>query len=54
MTGTDHGTDHKKDLLLYLQDARDAFLWKLEGLGEYDIRRPMTPPAPICWGWSSM
>ncbi|WP_406450896.1 DinB family protein [Streptomyces sp. NBC_00876] len=36
-------TDHKKDLHLYLQDARDAFLWKLEGLAEYDIRRPLTP-----------
>ncbi len=29
--------------LRYLQIARDALLWKLEGLGEYDIRRPMTP-----------
>lgn len=36
------GTDHKKDLHVYLQDARDVFLWKLEGLSEYDIRRPMT------------
>ncbi|MFE2106918.1 DinB family protein [Kitasatospora sp. NPDC059463] len=33
----------KKDLLVYLQDARDALLWKLEGLSEYDIRRPLTP-----------
>ncbi|OKJ70357.1 DinB family protein [Streptomyces sp. CB02460] len=33
----------KHDLLLYLQDARDAFLWKLDGLSEYDIRRPLTP-----------
>ncbi|MFE7189957.1 DinB family protein [Kitasatospora sp. NPDC057541] len=33
----------KKDLLIYLQDARDALLWKLEGLSEYDIRRPLTP-----------
>lgn len=30
-------------LLRYLQAARDALLWKLEGLGEYDIRRPLTP-----------
>lgn len=37
------GTDHKKDLHVYLQDARDVFLWKLEGLSEYDIRRPLTP-----------
>jgi uncharacterized damage-inducible protein DinB len=27
----------------YLQVARDALLWKLDGLGEYDVRRPMTP-----------
>lgn len=33
----------KSDLHRYLQDARDALLWKLEGLSEYDIRRPMTP-----------
>ncbi|MEV0971808.1 DinB family protein [Microtetraspora glauca] len=36
-------TDPKADLHHYLQDARDALLWKLEGLSEYDIRRPMTP-----------
>ncbi|MGC0318108.1 DinB family protein [Kitasatospora acidiphila] len=33
----------KADLRLYLQDARDALLLKLEGLAEYDIRRPLTP-----------
>ncbi|MFJ5547599.1 DinB family protein [Streptomyces sp. NPDC093225] len=37
------GTDPKTDLQTYLQDARDALLWKLEGLSEYDVRRPMTP-----------
>jgi uncharacterized damage-inducible protein DinB len=31
------------DLQRYLQSARDALLWKLEGLPEYDVRRPMTP-----------
>ena len=35
--------DPKADLLRYLQDARDALVWKLEGLSEYDIRRPLTP-----------
>jgi hypothetical protein len=35
--------DPKADLRRYLQRARDALLWKLEGLSEYDIRRPMTP-----------
>lgn len=28
---------------IYLQDARDVLLWKLEGLSEYDVRRPLTP-----------
>ncbi|MEU4998045.1 DinB family protein [Streptomyces sp. NPDC021622] len=36
-------TDPKADLHHYLQTARDALLWKLEGLSEYDIRRPLTP-----------
>lgn len=27
----------------YLQEARDAVLWKLEGLGERDVRLPRTP-----------
>lgn len=36
-------SDAKADLRLYLQDARDALLWKMEGLSEYDVRRPMTP-----------
>ncbi|MDQ0380590.1 hypothetical protein FB470_004584 [Amycolatopsis thermophila] len=35
--------DPKADLHRYLQTARDAMLWKLEGLSEYDLRRPMTP-----------
>ncbi len=35
--------DPKADLHRYLQIARDALLWKLEGLSEYDIRRPMVP-----------
>jgi uncharacterized damage-inducible protein DinB len=33
----------KADLHRYLQRARDAMLWKLDGLSEYDIRRPLTP-----------
>ncbi|MET7441854.1 DinB family protein [Streptomyces sp. NPDC004082] len=36
-------SDPKDDLHFYLQSARDALLWKLEGLSEYDIRRPLTP-----------
>lgn len=33
--------DPKADLHEYLQTARDVMLWKLEGLSEYDIRRPL-------------
>jgi len=36
-------TDPKATLQRYLRTAREAVLWKLDGLGEYDIRRPMTP-----------
>jgi uncharacterized damage-inducible protein DinB len=36
-------TSHKADLQRYLQSARDALLWKLEGLSDYDLRRPLTP-----------
>lgn len=35
--------DEKADLLRYLQIAREALMWKLDGLSEYDIRRPMVP-----------
>ncbi|MER5279479.1 DinB family protein [Streptomyces sp. NPDC002809] len=42
MTGTGQEAGYKKDLHVYLQDARDTFLWKLEDLSEYDIRRPLT------------
>jgi uncharacterized damage-inducible protein DinB len=37
------GAGAKADLHRYLQAAREALLWKLEGLAEYDIRRPLTP-----------
>jgi Protein of unknown function (DUF664) len=36
-------TGPKADLCRYLQDAREALLWKLDGLSEYDIRRPLVP-----------
>jgi uncharacterized damage-inducible protein DinB len=36
-------SDPKADLHRYLQDAREALLWKLDGLSEYDIRRPLVP-----------
>jgi len=37
--------DPKHDLHRYLRTARDVLTWKLDGLGEYDVRRPMTPTA---------
>jgi uncharacterized damage-inducible protein DinB len=36
-------SDPKADLHRYLQDAREALLWKLDGLTEYDVRRPLVP-----------
>ncbi len=35
--------EEKATLRHYLENARGALLWKLEGLSDYDIRRPMTP-----------
>jgi len=37
------GSDAKDSLHSYLRGARETLIWKLEGLGEYDIRRPLTP-----------
>src|SRR6478752_2655853 len=37
------GSDPKADLQRYLQLAREALVWKLEGLTEYDVRRPLVP-----------
>lgn len=36
-------SDPKAVLHRYLQVAREALLWKLDGLSEYDARRPMVP-----------
>lgn len=35
--------DAKAHLRNYLDEGRTAMLWKLDGLSEYDIRRPLTP-----------
>jgi uncharacterized damage-inducible protein DinB len=35
--------DAKSQLRHYLQRAREALLWKLDGLSEYDVRRPVVP-----------
>ncbi|PZG06275.1 DinB family protein [Nonomuraea aridisoli] len=36
-------TEPKSDLHRYLQSVREALVWKLDGLSEYDVRRPLTP-----------
>jgi uncharacterized damage-inducible protein DinB len=36
-------SDPKEHLHRYLQSAREALLWKLDGLTDYDARRPLTP-----------
>jgi hypothetical protein len=42
--GRSMGDDEfKENLHDYLQAGRDAMSWKLEGLTEYDMRRPLTP-----------
>jgi len=33
----------KETLVKYLQTARDGIVWKVEGLSDYDARRPLTP-----------
>ena len=39
------GEGLKAELHRDLQEARDALVWKLDGLSEYDVRRPMVPSA---------
>jgi uncharacterized damage-inducible protein DinB len=36
-------SDAKAILHRYLRGVREALLWKLDGLSEYDMRRPLTP-----------
>jgi hypothetical protein len=33
----------KSDLHHYLRTARESLLWKIDGLTEYNVRRPLTP-----------
>jgi hypothetical protein len=35
--------DPKTVLHRYLSSSREALLWKLDGLSEYDVRRPLVP-----------
>ena len=34
--------DFKAELHFYLRSARDTLLWKLDGLSDHDVRRPLT------------
>jgi hypothetical protein len=36
------GDDQKQRLHDYLEENREALRWKVEGLSEYDVRRPLT------------
>jgi uncharacterized damage-inducible protein DinB len=37
------GMDQKAELQFYLGRAREALVWKLDGLSDYDVRRPLVP-----------
>ena len=41
--------ESKDDLHRQLRGARAAVLWKLDGLSEYDVRRPLVPTGRTCW-----
>ena len=43
MSTPDPRTDPKFALHRYLIVGREALLWKLDGLSEYDVRRPLVP-----------
>ncbi len=36
-------SEQKADLHRYLQVGREAVMWKLDGLSEYEVRRPLVP-----------
>ncbi len=42
MSGMSEAND-KAVLVRYLKNAHEAVVWKLDGLSEYDIRRPLVP-----------
>lgn len=44
------GPEIGTDLLRYLQQSRDSLVASLDGLSEYDVRRPMTPSATSLLG----
>ena len=42
-------SEWKDDLHRQLRGARAAVLWKLDGLSEYDVRRPLVPTGRTSW-----
>jgi hypothetical protein len=44
----------KANLYNYLTHEREGVLAKLDGLCEYDVRRPLTVTGPTCWARSSI
>jgi uncharacterized damage-inducible protein DinB len=40
----------QETLVHYLQTAREAVVWKLDGVSEYDARRPLTPTGSTLLG----
>jgi len=42
--------DQKAILKLYLQEGRDTLRWKLDGLNDYDLRRPLVPTGTYLLG----
>jgi hypothetical protein len=43
MSGSTWDNDPKAQLYRYLTVVRESVLWKLDGMSEYELRRPMTP-----------
>jgi hypothetical protein len=43
--------DEKQTLRFSLDRHRDAVLWKLDGLDDEQVRRPMTPSGTNRWVW---
>jgi uncharacterized damage-inducible protein DinB len=43
MSAPEARPDPKATLHRYLRNQRDVLVWKLDGVSEYDVRRPLTP-----------
>jgi hypothetical protein len=54
MPNTHPAPDHDAWLVQTLQSHREAVLWKLDGLSEFDVRRPLTPTGTNLLGLDTM